>query len=746
MRLCSCFLAIALSVFVVGFFGVNNFSGYIIWIANGLLLTYLLLAPRWNWPAYLAAGCAGLVVGSLLIHERWQDNLLYNAMDLFEVTISASLLRRKSTDLPRFTHRTYLVRFFAFALLVGPLLTGTVCAVISSILWKRPILGVIFGWMDSDCLGIAVVCPIFVAIFRSRSDSTRNWRRDWAYLALLAAVTTGVFAEGNAPIMFLIYPVLILVLLRLGLGWAATGALFVAFVGAWFTLHGSGPLSASTSLSADERALLLQVFVASGVLMLYSVSVVLESRRSIERRLEKIASLHDIVTENSRDAIMLAEFNGSGTFASAAVERMTGWPLKEFLQLNVLDIVHPEDRPKAEATLRSVHSGAEGGTIECRVRKYTGGHIWVEASVRVVRDPKTGAPTGILNIVRDVTERKLLEESRAFHHSLIRAIYEVSLEGILVVNNDAKVVSYNKRFTDVWRISQADFPLELNEESAPIPDEHLLSEVISRVQDREAFLARVQELYADPDAVDQCEILLKDGRTLERYSTSVRTEGRHQLGRVWFFRDISERKSAEQKLQDAYKTVEALASTDALTGLANRRRFDQVLKNEWRRGLREQSPLSMLMIDADLFKSYNDTYGHPRGDSCLKQIAEAVEGVAARPGDLVARFGGEEFAVILPNTDREGALKIALYICDAIRARNIPHIDNPLGIMTISVGIATVMPALGQNAVNLLELADEALYKAKRAGRNRVCCDGIECDPIEPRNCDQIESVTSKTA
>jgi diguanylate cyclase (GGDEF)-like protein/PAS domain S-box-containing protein len=746
-RLGTCFLAITMSVFVVGFFGVNNYSGYIIWIANGLLLTYLLLAPRWNWPAYLAAGFAGLVVGSVLIHEPWQVNLFYNALDLLEVTFIAFLLRRKSTQLPRFTHRAYLIRFLGIALLAGPLLAGTISAVVSAFLWHKSPLGVVFGWMVSDCLGISVACPILVAIFRSRSGPAHNWRRDWIYLALLVAITLTVFAKGNAPVLFLIYPALVLVLLRLGLGWAAAGALFVAFTGGWFTLHGSGPLSAATSLSADDRALLLQIFVASGVFMLYSVSVVLESRRSIEQRLEKIASLHALVTENSRDAIMVADLNNHWSYASRAVEHMTGWPLKEFVKTKVFDLLHPEDLPNVEARVQEIHSGAEGAMIECRVRKYSGDYIWVEASLRMARNPKTGAPSGILNIVRDVTERKRFEESRAFHHSLIRAIYEVSLEGILVVNNEGNVVSYNNRFADIWRVRKPDTPAGLNEETTPIPDGPLLSEVASRVQDRESFLARVRQLYADPRAIDQCEILLKDGRTLERYSTSVRSEGSQYLGRVWFFRDISERKFAEAKLQDAYKVVEALAATDSLTGLANRRRFDQVLISEWRRGLRDQSSLSLLMIDADLFKAYNDTYGHPRGDSCLKQIAEAAQDVLARPSDLVARFGGEEFAVILPHTGSDGALKIARGICEAVRGRRLPHDCSPLGIMTVSIGCATAVPSLGRHAVNLIELADEALYRAKRAGRNRICSsEAMEDDSVELQNIGEGESITVKSA
>ena len=197
-------------------------------------------------------------------------------------------------------------------------------------------------------------------------------------------------------------------------------------------------------------------------------------------------------------------------------------------------------------------------------------------------------------------------------------------------------------------------------------------------------------------------------------------------------RDVTERKLAERKLQDAYNAVEALVATDSLTGLANRRRFDQVLNSEWRRGLRDHAPLSLLMIDADLFKSYNDTYGHPRGDSCLKQIAEAALDVIARPGDLVARFGGEEFAVILPNTHGEGALRLGKEICEAMAGRRLPHIGNPIGFVTVSVGCATIVPAFGGHAVNLIELADEALYAAKHAGRNRVCNgDALKENPLE---------------
>jgi diguanylate cyclase (GGDEF)-like protein len=246
----------------------------------------------------------------------------------------------------------------------------------------------------------------------------------------------------------------------------------------------------------------------------------------------------------------------------------------------------------------------------------------------------------------------------------------------------------------------------------------LLAECVDRTKDPEGFLKRVQELYADRDATDACLVEMKDGRTLERYTTSLRGEGGQYLGRVWFFTDITERKRAEEELQEAYKTVEALSAMDSLTGLVNRRRFDDCLALEWRRAMREGRPISLLLVEVDHFKSYNDSYGHLCGDACLKKIAESTFDSVKRAGDLVARFGGDEFTVILADTGSDGALQVANDICESVRKRRLPHEANARGVVTESVGRASMMPKLGEDAAALIDLADRALYSAKRAGRD----------------------------
>jgi diguanylate cyclase (GGDEF)-like protein/PAS domain S-box-containing protein len=178
-------------------------------------------------------------------------------------------------------------------------------------------------------------------------------------------------------------------------------------------------------------------------------------------------------------------------------------------------------------------------------------------------------------------------------------------------------------------------------------------------------------------------------------------------------RDISVQKEAQLAL-------EALASLDGLTGVANRRVFDEVLEREWRRAERGQGYVSLLMIDIDHFKQFNDAVGHQGGDQCLKEVALLLSSQMHRQDDLVARFGGEEFAVILPSTPLKGALAVADRIVSAIAAFAIPHPASPTApVVTVSVGVGSVRPGRA-DATMLISKADAALYQAKRQGRNRA--------------------------
>jgi two-component system chemotaxis family response regulator WspR len=170
----------------------------------------------------------------------------------------------------------------------------------------------------------------------------------------------------------------------------------------------------------------------------------------------------------------------------------------------------------------------------------------------------------------------------------------------------------------------------------------------------------------------------------------------------------------------AYHEADLNAGIDHVTGMANRRTFDKQLAREWRRAVRERVGLSLIMIDADQFKLYNDHYGHLAGDACLRMIGSILRNAPLRETDLAARYGGEEFAVILPRATSEGASLMAERIRQAVADQHIPHLPYHPGIVTISMGVATIRPTDEWDETMLIEKADQALYLAKKEGRNQV--------------------------
>jgi diguanylate cyclase (GGDEF)-like protein/PAS domain S-box-containing protein len=221
---------------------------------------------------------------------------------------------------------------------------------------------------------------------------------------------------------------------------------------------------------------------------------------------------------------------------------------------------------------------------------------------------------------------------------------------------------------------------------------------------------------------------------------------RDSLGKPEFvvamIENITEAKKSMEELEESRRAVvdinnkliklneklERLSLCDGLTGINNRRSFDEYLDKEWKRSYREGSPLSLILIDIDYFKNYNDTHGHQEGDSCLKKVAKELENLIMRPGDMVARYGGEEFGVILPNTDEKGAEYIAEILRTGIRSLKIRNEQSEADdFITISLGVTTTIPQEHSSVYELIGKADSALYMAKQQGRNRYFLYNINC-------------------
>jgi diguanylate cyclase (GGDEF)-like protein/PAS domain S-box-containing protein len=243
-------------------------------------------------------------------------------------------------------------------------------------------------------------------------------------------------------------------------------------------------------------------------------------------------------------------------------------------------------------------------------------------------------------------------------------------------------------------------------------------------EDRERVVAFcVAQSQAGADHEADYRALRKDGgyvwiRDVVHVQRNARGEVSSLVG---FMFDISERKQAEEELLRLHRELEAMSMTDALTGIANRRLFDQRLDMEWSESRRSGTPLSLLLLDVDSFKQYNDCYGHVAGDECLRAVAGVLRGAARRPRDVAARLGGDEFALLLPDCDAGAAAAVARECAEAIRSLRLPHGVGGAGdLVSTSIGVATRRAEGRDGPRAFIQAVDDGMYAAKRRGRGRV--------------------------
>ena len=241
-----------------------------------------------------------------------------------------------------------------------------------------------------------------------------------------------------------------------------------------------------------------------------------------------------------------------------------------------------------------------------------------------------------------------------------------------------------------------------------------------------ASIARQQDLLRQATLalrLAAVALLLWAGWRYSRRLQSEVDEQRRLRTEVTTAKDMLEEKVRQRtaELEAANRQLETLSITDELTGLANRRRFDQYWIEEWQRAVRQRTPLTVIMIDVDHFKNYHDHYGHQLGDACLRRLGAVLRLTIRRAGELAARYGGEEFVVVLPGATAQQARETATALLTAIEAAQLPHAASPMAsVITLSLGVATGQPGAEEDREHLLKQADEALYRAKQLGRNRV--------------------------
>lgn len=429
----------------------------------------------------------------------------------------------------------------------------------------------------------------------------------------------------------------------------------------------------------------------------YDLTAVKLAENSAQEAEEKFRALFD----DAVIGIFRATPDGRPVEVNRAMALMHGYSTPEELMQEVSNVATQLFVDPGQ--LFKLHMAAANGIVrdvEVEVYRKDGSRRWMKVNLRTVR-AASGAVQAIEGTVEDITERKQAQEALIFKNALLEAQSETTLDSILAVDENKRIVLMNGQFKAQFAV-----PEDLAQSG---DDVALLKYVITQIEDPEVFLDRVAYLYRNPTMRSTDELRLRDGRTLERYSAPlVDSRGGHR-GRIWYFRDVTERKRAEEQ-------VKFLAYYDALTGLPNRTLLMDRLESALAGARRRQEAVALMFIDLDQFKIINDSLGHATGDQLLKEIGLRVK-TCVREQDTVARVGGDEFVVVLngikdPSEIAPIATRIVKLVAETI------EIDGRCLNTTCSMGIS-VFARDNCDAGTLVKYADQAMYCAKESGRNR---------------------------
>jgi diguanylate cyclase (GGDEF)-like protein/PAS domain S-box-containing protein len=421
---------------------------------------------------------------------------------------------------------------------------------------------------------------------------------------------------------------------------------------------------------------------------------------SMGRVINAFRQNYDVFTllANTAPAAIYLQRDGRIFFVNEHLTAKLGYSPEELLGREWLELVVPEDRESAATGAGVMLEGRAAAPLEYRVVAKDGSIRWLMATVRrvVFRGIQAVAGDFVAGYLTDITDRKDAEDKLQKALSLYAATIESTTDGIIVLDNDRQLVSHNRLFTDMWKLEDV---INLG----AFTTRAVLAE---RMKDEDAFKRTVEEAWANPTSEKSGTVELLDGRHMEFYSKPQIVDGR-VIGRVWSWRDVTERRQFESALL-------RLANYDSVTGLYSRPKFQEEVRQSL--SAHPASPAALLLLDLDGFKSVNDTYGHQAGDQVLIQVGMVLAGSGC--GELIGRFGGDEFAIFLPGCDQEEATAAAQRAIQAISRR--PYMAAGAEVsLTASVGIA-VYPDSGKNADELLSAADLAMYEAKDSGRGNV--------------------------
>ncbi|NJK56728.1 MAG: diguanylate cyclase [Pleurocapsa sp. SU_5_0] len=467
-------------------------------------------------------------------------------------------------------------------------------------------------------------------------------------------------------------------------------------------------------------------------------------------------NLFKTIINNTSTLVWMCDAIGNTTFFNQAWNRVLDRENETKLNSNWMVNIHPQDLANCEFEFKQSLAKSTGFKINYRLKILNQKYCWI-SNYAVPQFSLEGKFKGLVGYCFDITSLKKTEQKliqRAASDRLLAQITQkihasLELEQILQTTVDevkqfllAEKIQINrveetKQLTLLVESRLVDSPLSCDISEPKQVPETLFQKNIACLASGSIVSQNFDE--SSPDQARACSTLLIPIMAEAKLWGVICVEN-CSIDREWNLEEINllERVALElsvaikqaklyQQLEQANQELQQLSVMDSLTQIANRRKFDQYIAQEWIRLSREQSPLALILCDIDYFKLYNDTYGHPAGDRCLVEVAQAISKVTKRPSDLVARYGGEEFVLVLPQTPIAGAKYLAQQIRLQVQSLKIPHLRSSVDLyVTISLGVSSCLPHPDFDFEVLVAAADQGLYQAKERGRNQAVEYGIE--------------------
>jgi diguanylate cyclase (GGDEF)-like protein/PAS domain S-box-containing protein len=461
----------------------------------------------------------------------------------------------------------------------------------------------------------------------------------------------------------------------------------------------------------------------ANVLWTYGFIIMLNQRLNTENIAEK-EKLQRIFNTSPDAAVISRAEDGLIVDVNAGFPAMTGHARSEIIGNTTIGIHFWKNESDRDRFVSEVKKYGVCENREFLFLRKDGSQLFGSISAKTIM---IQSELSIISIIHDITNKKQADEALRESEALYRSILNASPDDITITdaNGNIQVIS-----------PAAKKMFGYGPEYEGYVGSHVLENIIP--EDREKAVDNIKRLLETGIGGTRDYRVTRKGGVIfdiEVNSGVIRDADGKPAKMVFVIRDITERKLAEQKIQQLVhqlehekKTAQHNANTDSLTGLSNRRYFDEAFALEYQRMTRSGEPLSLLMLDVDRFKNFNDHNGHLAGDNCLRQIGTTLTNNVTRVTDIVARYGGEEFMVVLGDTDQEGAVHVAERIRKAVESLAIPHLDSDVAnVVTVTIGVVTVYPSRMKSMDHVVALADEALYRAKDEGRNRIAV-SIETD------------------